>query len=86
VTVVEINPYETRLRIQRAQDQVQMQREAAPDDDTAGCAGCPYFWTCDVPHRAARIDAPQELDVDLDDVAPRRGAFRPLDASDIPER
>lgn len=81
--MVDINPYETRLRMQRAQDQVQMQREAAPDDETAGCPGCPFFWTCDVPHRTAHVTAPEESEIDLAVVAPLRAEYRPRDESDI---
>lgn len=81
---MEVNPYEARLRLLQQMDGVQMQREAAPDEETAGCPGCPYFWTCPVPHRGEEVRAPAEIE--LEDVAealgPRR-AFRPRDESDV---
>lgn len=81
---MEINPYEARLRMLQLRDGVQMQREAAPDEETAGCPGCPYFWTCPVPHRGEEVRAPR--DIELEDVTealgPRR-AFTPRDESDI---
>jgi hypothetical protein len=60
---MELNPFEARLRMLQQQDGVRMQREAAPDEETAGCPGCPYFWTCPVPHRgeeAPRMSTPQQ--------------------------
>lgn len=81
---MEINPYEARLRMLQQVDGVQMQREAAPDDETAGCPGCPYFWTCPVPHKGEKVRDPQEIE--LEDVADQltpRGAYRPRDESDI---
>lgn len=81
---MEINPYEARLRMLQQMDGVQMQREAAPDDETAGCPGCPYFWTCPVPHKGEKVRDPQEIE--LEDVADQltpRGAYRPRDESDI---
>ena len=59
---MEINPYESRLRMLQQIDGVQMQREAAPDGETAGCPGCPYFWTCPVPHRGEEVREPEEID------------------------
>lgn len=81
---MEINPYDARLRMLQQLDGVQMQREAAPDDETAGCPGCPYFWTCPVPHKGEEVHAPEEIE--LEDVAeqlPSRGEYRPRDESDI---
>lgn len=81
---MEINPSLARLRILEQVDSVQLQREAAPDGELAGCAGCPYFWSCPVPHRAEHVAAPE--DVDLSDVAdqlPARAEYRPRDADDI---
>lgn len=81
---MEINPYEARMRILQAQEGVQMQREASPDSETAGCPGCPYFWTCDVPHRAENVGAPQEIHrEDVADQLTGRGAYRPRDVDDI---
>lgn len=81
---MEINPSLARMRILELQDGVQMQREAAPDDELAGCPGCPYFWTCPVPHRAGNVAAPEEIDLaDVADQVPGRAAFRPRDADDI---
>src|SRR5699024_11039484 len=81
---MEINPYESRLRMLQQFDGVQMQREAAPDEETAGCPGCPYFWTCPIPHQGEEVQAPQEIE--LEDVQhehrPRR-AVRPRDEADI---
>lgn len=81
---MEINPSLARLRILEQVDGVQMQREAAPDDELAGCPGCPYFWTCPVPHRAENVEAPAEVDpADVADQLPARTAYRPRDADDI---
>ncbi|GAB2540721.1 hypothetical protein [Brachybacterium huguangmaarense] len=81
---MEINPSLARLRILEQQDSVQMQREAAPDDELAGCPGCPYFWTCPVPHRAANVTAHEDIEPDeLADQLPERSAYRPRDADDI---
>lgn len=81
---MEINPYESRLRMLQQMDGVQMQREAAPDDETAGCPGCPYFWTCPVPHKGEEVRAPQEIELeDVSDQLPARGEYRPRDESDI---
>lgn len=81
---MEINPSLARLRILEQVDGVQMQREAAPDDELAGCPGCPYFWTCPVPHRAENVDAPEDVDpADVADQLPARAAYRPRDADDI---
>ncbi|WP_245851233.1 hypothetical protein [Brachybacterium vulturis] len=81
---MEINPLESRLRMLQQIDGVQMQREATPDEETAGCPGCPYFWTCPVPHRGEEVRAPAEIE--LEDVrealGPRR-AFSPRDESDV---
>lgn len=81
---MEINPFESRLRMLQQMDGVQMQREAAPDEETAGCPGCPYFWTCPVPHRGEEVRAPEEIE--LEDVrealGPRR-EFSPRDESDV---
>lgn len=81
---MEINPSLARLRILEQVDGVQMQREAAPDDELAGCPGCPYFWTCPVPHRAENVAAPEEIDLaDVADQVPARAEFRPRDVDDI---
>lgn len=81
---MEINPYEARLRMLQQMDGVQMQREAAPDDETAGCPGCPYFWTCPVPHKGEEVRAPQEIELeDVADQLTSRGEYRPRDESDI---
>lgn len=81
---MEINPYEARLRVLQLQDGVQMQREATPGTDTAGCPGCPYYWTCDVPHRAEDVHAPAEYDRDeVADQVPAREDYRPRDVDDI---
>jgi hypothetical protein len=81
---MEINPYESRLRMLQQIDTIAMQREAAPDEETAGCPGCPYFWTCPVPHRGEEVRAPEELSVaDVADALPPRRAFTPRDESDI---
>ena len=81
---MEINPYESRLRMLPQFDGVQMQREAAPDEETAGCPGCPYFWTCPIPHQGEEVQAPQEIELEdvQHELGPRR-AFRPRDESDI---
>lgn len=81
---MEINPYESRLRMLQQFDGVQMQREAAPDEETAGCPGCPFFWTCPVPHQGEEVRAPQEIELDdvQHELGPRR-IFRPRDESDI---
>lgn len=81
---MEINPYEARLRMLQLQDGVQMQREATPGTDTAGCPGCPYYWTCDVPHRAEDVAAPAEFDrEEVADQVPARERYRPRDVEDI---
>jgi hypothetical protein len=81
---VDINPYDTRQRILQAQDQVQVQREVAPDAELAGCPGCPYFWTCPVPHRGEEVRAPQEIHLeDVTEEVGERRPFRPHDESDI---
>src|SRR5690625_1514014 len=81
---MEINPYESRLRMLQQFDGVQMQREAAPDEETAGCPGCPYFWTCPIPHKGEELRAPQEIELEdvQHELGPRR-AYRPRDESDI---
>lgn len=81
---MEINPYESRLRMLQQFDGVQMQREAAPDAETAGCPGCPYFWTCPVPHQGEEVRVPREIELEdvRDELGPRR-AYRPRDESDI---
>ncbi|WP_193106926.1 hypothetical protein [Brachybacterium sp. FME24] len=81
---MEINPYESRLRMLQQIDGVQMQREAAPDEETAGCPGCPYFWTCPVPHRGEEVKAPLEIELaDVqDDIGPR-AAYQPRDETDV---
>lgn len=81
---MELNPYEARLRMLQQVDGVQQQREAAPDAETAGCPGCPYFWTCPVPHRGEEVRAPAEIE--LEDVREQlgpRGEYRPRDESDV---
>lgn len=81
---MEINPSLARLRILEQVDSVQLQREAAPDDELAGCPGCPFFWTCPVPHRAENVGAPADVDpADVADLLPARAAYRPRDAEDI---
>ena len=81
---MEINPYESRLRMLQQFDGVQMQREAAPDEETAGCPGCPYFWTCPIPHKGEEVRAPQEIELEdvQHELGPRR-AYRPRDESDV---
>lgn len=81
---MEINPYVERLRILEQVDSVQMQREASPDGEREGCPGCPYFWTCPVPHRTEDVPAPQEIEyADVADQLPARSEYRPRDESDI---
>jgi hypothetical protein len=81
---MEINPYDSRLRMLQQIDTVAMQREAAPDEETAGCPGCPYFWTCPVPHRGEEVRAPQELALEeVREVPGPRRAFVPRDESDV---
>lgn len=81
---MEINPLESRLRMLQQIDGVQMQREAAPDEETAGCPGCPYFWTCPVPHRGEEVRAPEEINLeDVHEALGPRRAFSPRDESDI---
>src|SRR5699024_10007751 len=81
---MEINPYESRLRMRQQVDGVQMQREAAPGEETAGCPGCPDVWTCPNPHPADGVHAPQAIELEdvQNELGPRR-AFRPRDESDI---
>ncbi|WP_394216521.1 hypothetical protein [Brachybacterium vulturis] len=81
---MEINPLESRLRMLQQIDGVQMQREATPDEETAGCPGCPYFWTCPVPHRGEEVRAPAEIELEdvRDALGPRR-AYSPHDESDV---
>lgn len=81
---MEINPYIARQRMLEQFDGVRLQREALPDAETAGCPGCPYFWTCPVPHRGEEVIAPAEVDRDgVVDQMGERVAFRPHDESDI---
>lgn len=81
---MEINPYESRLRMLQQIDGVQMQREAAPDEETAGCPGCPYFWTCPVPHRGEEVKAPVDIEfADVEDLLGPRTAYAPRDESDV---
>lgn len=81
---MDINPYDARMRILQAQDGVQMQREAAPDGELAGCPGCPYYWTCPVPHRGETVTAPEEIELeDVEDQLGPRGEYRPRDVDDI---
>lgn len=81
---MEINPYESRLRMLQQIDGVQMQREASPDEETAGCPGCPYFWTCPVPHRGEEVKAPVDIEfADVEDVLGPRAAYAPRDESDV---
>ena len=81
---MEINPYESRLRMLQQIDGVQMQREAAPDEETAGCPGCPYFWTCPVPQRGEEVSAPEEIDhADVPEQLGARREFSPRDESDV---
>ena len=81
---MEIDPFAARLRMLQQVDAVRMQREATPDAETAGCPGCPYFWTCPVPHRGEEVRAPREVGRDevIEALGPRR-AFTPRDESDI---
>lgn len=81
---MEINPYESRLRMLQQIDGVQMQREAAPDEETAGCPGCPYFWTCPVPHRGEEVRAPEEIEfAEVREVLGPRREYSPRDESDV---
>lgn len=81
---MEINPYESRLRMLQQIDGVQMQREASPDEETAGCPGCPYFWTCPVPHRGEEVKAPVDIEfAEVENVLGPRAAYAPRDESDI---
>lgn len=81
---MEINPYESRLRMLQQIDGVQMQREATPDEETAGCPGCPFFWTCPVPHRGEEVRAPAEIELaDVRDALGPRRDFSPRDESDV---
>lgn len=81
---MEINPLESRLRMLQQIDGVQMQREATPDEETAGCPGCPYFWTCPVPHRGEEVRAPAEIErEDVRDALGPRREFSPRDESDV---
>lgn len=81
---MEINPLESRLRMLQQIDGVQMQREATPDEETAGCPGCPYFWTCPVPHRGEEVRAPAEIELEevREILGPRR-EYSPRDESDV---
>ena len=81
---MEINPYESRLRMLQQIDGVQMQREAAPDEETAGCPGCPYFWTCPVPHRGEEVRAPEEIELsEVREVLGPGREYSPRDESDV---
>lgn len=81
---MEINPYDSRLRMLQQIDTVAMQREAAPDEETAGCPGCPFFWTCPVPHRGEKVRVPQEpTAAEVEELLPGRRAFMPRDESDV---
>lgn len=81
---MEINPFESRLRMLQQIDGVQMQREAAPDEETAGCPGCPFFWTCPVPHRGEEVRAPKEIELeDVREILGPRREYAPRDESDI---
>ncbi|MGO2557973.1 hypothetical protein [Brachybacterium sp.] len=81
---MEINPLESRLRMLQQIDGVQMQREATPDEETAGCPGCPFFWTCPVPHRGEEVRAPAEIELaDVRDALGPRRDFSPRDESDV---
>src|SRR5690625_1933539 len=77
---MENNPSESRPRLLQQFDAVQMQRAAAPDEETAGCPGCPYFWTCPSPQQGDAVPAPHESDLAAaqHELRPRR-AFRPRD-------
>lgn len=81
---MEINPYDSRLRMLQQVDSVQQQREATPGEETAGCPGCRYFWTCPVPHRGEEVRAPAQIEIAVvaDQLAPR-GEYRPRDESDV---
>lgn len=81
---MEINPYAARQRMLEQFEGVRLQREALPDAETAGCPGCPFFWTCPVPHRGEEVIAPAEVErEDVVDQMDERVAFRPHDESDI---
>lgn len=81
---MEINPSLARLRILEQVDSVQLQREAAPDGELAGCPGCPFFWSCPVPHRAESVAAPEDVNLsDAVDQLPARAEYRPRGADDI---
>lgn len=81
---MEINPYDSRLRMLQQIDTVAMQREAAPDEETAGCPGCPFFWTCPVPHRGEEVRVPQEpAAAEVEELLPGRRPFVPRDESDV---
>ncbi len=80
---MEINPYDSRLRMLQQIDTVAMQREAAPDEETAGCPGCPFFWTCPVPHRGEEVRVPQEPAAEVEELLPGRRPFVPRDESDV---
>ena len=81
---MEINPYDARLRMLQQVDSVQQQREAKPGEETAGCPGCPYFWTCPVPHRGEEVRAPAQIEIaDVADQLAPRGEYRPRDESDV---
>lgn len=81
---MEINPYDSRLRMLQQIDGVQMQREAAPDEEAAGCPGCPFFWTCPVPHRGEEVRAPREIELeDVRGELSERREYRPRDESDV---
>lgn len=81
---MEINPYDSRLRMLQQIDTVAMQREAAPDEETAGCPGCPFFWTCPVPHRGEEVRTPQEpAAAEVEELLPGRRPFVPRDESDV---
>ena len=81
---MEINPYDARLRMLQQVDSVQQQREATPGEETAGCPGCPYFWTCPVPHRGEEVRAPAQIEIaDVADQLAPRGEYRPRDESDV---
>ncbi|QCR53075.1 hypothetical protein C1N80_05425 [Brachybacterium sp. SGAir0954] len=81
---MEINPYDSRLRMLQQVDSVQQQREATPGEETAGCPGCPYFWTCPVPHRGEEVRAPEQIEIaDVADQLAPRGEYRPRDESDV---